>query len=913
MKISLQTSIVTLGFSLIVAAPARVSAGQQGTPPGNALNPGSSAPAVPSDPEGIGIVVGSRSPTGLLTIAPRLETEASTTASGTRYRAKLEFGAASLGGDDQAAKFREYKDLSSGAYPNNFAVMIERPRNAFHFDAVGGGIARTDQYYGVDAGKYNTWRVRGSFSETPHVFTSSYASLWSGVGTSTLTLTGLVPGGTTNANTTQAAMRPAILSTSDGDLSLTREKSRARVDFTLPANWKAYGAYTHERREGSRPFGAVFGGGGGGGNLEVPEAIDYKTQDALAGLQFAGTETNVNVQASVSSFHNDIDTLTFENPLFITTNTIAGVPSTTFTRGQFDLYPNNSAYNVRGEIARKLPRFFKSRATGVFAVGRTRQNDALIPYALEPLTGGTINGISTTNMWNTTKALSQATADRLIGTRLADVGILMNPSRDFTVRGKVRYYGTDNSSSDYVACNPLTGQWGRLLNNGSGGSFVTPNTTAGNNPPGTLNTGYNGTACNLAATRALGLAPSDGDVPIRSAPYEYSQMNSAVSADYRLTRSNSLEAAFERENFRRPYREREKTWENKVRLAYVNRGFDEGTLRVSYEYDRRRGGDFVAAPLADFYSGSLGPTPVANGTNMTSFLRNVDQLRRFDVADRNQNVLNVRFNHGIGSMLDASVGLQVKDLEYPTSEYGRNQKQRLATPSLELDWQMSTTSSAYGFYSLQTGRQQQAGLQQNGCTMGNYYFFFSNGTTQTNATGVAPTPPAGTTLVDTTRVVESNWRSLCSTASATSPLFPLSRTWTVAQKDHDASGGLGFRYELGRVMTEIAYTYSKGRTGVTYDYDPTALGVNATQAALAGNGFSDLLFEQNIAQANAVVPIVPRLSLRLLYWFERGKIHDWHYDGIGENPMPANNSAYLDLGTQSYKTHFFSALFRFDL
>jgi hypothetical protein len=62
-----------------------------------------------------------------------------------------------------------------------------------------------------------------------------------------------------------------------------------------------------------------------------------------------------------------------------------------------------------------------------------------------------------------------------------------------------------------------------------------------------------------------------------------------------------------------------------------------------------------------------------------------------------------------------------------------------------------------------------------------------------------------------------------------------------------------------------------------------------------------------------VVPIAPRLSLRLLYWYERGKIHDWHYDGIDVNPMPANNGAYLDVGAQSYKTHWFGALFRFDL
>jgi hypothetical protein len=910
MKTSFQTAVITLAISLLVAVPRQAGAGQ-GTL-GNALNPGATASVAAADPDGIGIVVASRSPTGLLTIAPMLEKDPATTSGGLRYRATVEFGGVSLGGDENAAKFREYKDLRSGAYANTFAVMMEQPKSAFHFDAVGGGVARNDQYYGVDVGKHNTWRVRGSFSETPHLFTSTYRSLWDDAGTGTLRLTGLTAGGTTNANTTQAAMLAVINSASSSDLSLTRQKSQTRLDLMLPDNWTAFASYSRERRDGRRPFGAVFGGAGGGGNLEIPEMIDDNTHNILAGLQFAGTQTNLTLQASASMFRNDVDTMTFENPLFIQTNTIAGVPSTTFTQGQIDLYPSNNYFNFRAEAGHKLPSFFRSRLTGVVAFGRSSQDDALIPWAIEPLTGGTINGVSTTNMWNTTAALSQSTADRQIDTWLADVGMLMNPSRDLTLRGKFRYYGTDNSSS-FLACNPLTGQWGRLLNNGSGGSFVTPNTTAGNNPPGTLNTGYNGTGCDLNATRALGLAPTAGDVPLGTAPYEYSRMNAVLSADYRITRHSSVEAGYERENWSRPYREREKTGEDRFRLGYVNRDFSAGTLRVSYEYGRRRGGEFVAAPLADFYSSSLGPVPVANGTNMTTWVRNPDQFRRFDVADRNQNILNVRFNHGIGSTIDASAGIQVKDLEYPSSMYGRNGTQRLISPSLELNWQMSATSNAYGFYSFETGRQQQAGVQPNACTIGNSYYFFSDGTTQTNNTGVAPNPPAGTTLVATERVLQSNWSSVCATASVASPLFPISRTWDESQKDRNTVSGVGFRYELGRVMTEIGYTYSNGRTSVTYEYKAAALGVNATQVGLAGSGYPDLVFQQHLAEASAVVPIVRAWSLRVLYRYERAELRDWHYDGIEQNTMPANNAAYLDFGPQNYKVHFFGVLFRYEL
>lgn len=915
MKIGSYPSMVAVSIALLGLTASSTHAGPldgQDTTSGNALNPRAISSVVERDPEGMGITESSRTPSGLLTVSPPLVKAPSQTASGLLYRVKVEFGGIGLSGGTDTAKFREYKDLDSGVHLNTFSLMIEKPKSAFHFDAMGGGVARQDQYYGVDVGRYNAWRVRGSFGETPHVFTTTYRSLWDGAGGGVLTLRGLTPGGTTNANTTRTNVLAAISSVPAADLGLARKKSRTRLDLTLPANWTAFASYAHERREGSRPFAAVFGGGGGGGNVEIPESIAYNTQDLGAGLQFANALTNVTLQAAASLFRNDIDTLTFQNPLFITTNTIQGVAATTFTEGQFDLYPSNDYYNLKGEFARKFPRVLKSRLTGVVSLARSQQNDNLIPSAIAPLTGGTINGVPAANVWNSTTSLSRRSADARIDTTLADLAIVLHPARALAVKGKVRYYGSDNRT-EYLACNPLTGQWGRLLNNGSGGSFVTPNLIAGNNPVGTLNSGYNGSRCDYAATQNLGLAPSAGAVPIRSAPYDYRQLNSVVSADYRLNRTNSLEAAVERESFRRQYREREKTREDKIRLGYVNRGFETGTLRLGYEYGRLRGSDFVATALDPFYSVSLGPVPTATGTNMPSWLRNVEQFRRFDVADRNQHVLHARFNHGIGPALDASAGLQVRDVEYRASEYGRNDHHRQMSPSLEINWQPSPATNAYAFYSLHRGEQHQTGIQPSACVIGNYYYFFSDGSLQTNATGVAPAPPAGTTLVTTQQVLAANWRSVCGRASATSPLFPISRAWDVSHKDRNTVTGLGFRYELGKVMSEVGYTYSKGRTRINYGYNPTALGLNAVQVALAGDGWPDLVFIQNLVEANALAPLHRRLSLRLLYRYEDAQIRDWHYDGISVNPMPANNAAYLDFGPQKYKVHLFGVLFRYEL
>ena len=704
-------------------------------------------------------------------------------------------------------------------------------------------------------------------------------------------------------------MLVAISSAPAGDLELTREKGRARFDLTLPANWKAFASYTRERREGSRPFGAVFGGGGGGGNVEIPESIDYNTQDVMGGLQFANALTSVNLQAAASFFENDIDTMLFQNPLFITTNTIAGVPATTFTQGQFDLYPSNEYYNVKGEFARKLPKLLKSRVTGVVSLARSQQNDNLIPSAIEPLTGGTINGVPTVNVWNTTASLSRLSADARIDTTLVDVGIILNPARALAVKGKVRYFDTDNST-EYLACNPLTGQWGRLLNNGSGGSFVTPNLTVGNNPVGTLNTGYNGARCDYAATQALGLAPSLGDVPIRSVPYEYRQLNSVVSADYRLNRTNSLEAAYERENFRREHREREKTWEDKIRLGYVNRDTGTGTLRLSYRVRpssrQRLPGDQPGRVLQHFARPGAG--------------RCHDEHRL--VAAQRRAVPEIRRRRPEPERLQCPVQLRHRP--------GAGRERRPAGERRGV--------SSVGVW---TQRSSQADVPVGGAQLAAVpghervrVLLVSAGLT-TSSRHPAECLRDRKLLLLLERRLGSDERDRGAPARSDGRRDPAGAGGELAIALRDGVGGqsaLSNQPDLGRVSRGSQPCRRPGlslRDGqspdgprihlfegpykIGYGYNPAALGLNATQVTLAGDGWEDLVFVQNLVEANALVPLLRRLSLRLLYRFEDARIRDWHYNGVSVNPMPANNGAYLDFGPRDYKVHLFGALFRYEL
>jgi MtrB/PioB family decaheme-associated outer membrane protein len=824
-----------------------------------------------------------RSPNGILyTRTPPPPEPRPRTASGWEVSGVVEAGGSWSSGDTSDYFFRRYKDVGNGAYIRYFDLSAEQEATANFLESYGGEVGRTDQFYSLTFGRYNAWQVNAFFDEIPSTYSTTYRSLWNGIGSGNVTLSALPPGGSATPIATQANIRAVLATTPDSTIGLNRKTGGVRFDWNVGENWKLYASYTNQNRQGSRPFGMVFGGGDGGGNVDIPESIDYNTHDVLAGLQYNDPLTSFNLQLSASLFRNGIDTMTVQNPLSIVTSGITGVSPQTFTAGRFDLYPDNDYYKAKAEYGRSLPSLWNGRLTASIAWTRSTQNDSLIAPTTYPLTGGTINGVSTTNVWNTTAALTQKTADARIDATLANVRLVVNPTPELALTGNVRYYDTDNSTA-YTACNPLTGQWGRLLNDGSGAAIVsTPE--------------YLAAQCNLAAVQALNVAPNAGNINIRSVPYDERQIVYSLTGDYRVSAKSNLTATLEQENLEPSHRERDKIWEYRLKFGYANRGLADAVVLLSYEYDNRRGSDYVSNPYTAYYSASLGPIPTSPGTNMANWIQTNGALRKYDLADRDQNIVKARINWTGIPALNAGLALQYNGIRYPDSAYGRNGTNEQTSVSLNLDYQPESVWGIYGYYTWQNAKMSQAGLQENACLMGSTYYFFSNGIV--NTTGTAP---AGTSLVGTTQVTPGTWQQVCETASALSPLYPTSRTWTNAQRSTNQALAIGGRYDLGQARFDASYTYVNGRTKTSYTYNAAAYGFTPDQLALIGGGMPDSVFIQSIVDAGLLVPITQAFALRFYYHYENGRISDWHYDGVKQNPVPSSLSVYLDYGPQSYR------------
>lgn len=856
---------------------------------GNALNPRTFSSVGYNDPEGLGETANSRTPTGLLNQEPRVVHDPRKTDGGWSYNGYAEFGLIGSRGDKGNAKYKEYKDLGNGGLVNTFGLEMDKADSAWFFDIKGGGVGRDDQYYGLSLGRYNDWSLKGFYSETPHVFTSTYRNLWNGVGSSNLTLRGgLTPGGAVSAAATSASIQNVVTNTPYSDLEIIRKKGGLRFDMNFAGNWKAFASYTKEKREGARPFGMVGGGGGGTGPVEIPESINMDSHDFFAGLQWADRLNALNLSLKASFFRNKIDTLTVQTPLFVAAAN--GIAAGGFPTARYDMHPDNDYYNLKGEYSRLFPEFWNGRFTAVVSAARLSQNDSMIPSTTNPAATAGIAG----GQWNTLASLSDSSPSPKITTRLIDLGLSLNPVNDLDVRGKFRHYKTDNST-EYWACNPLTGQFGRMINDGGGASFadfrqanglaLTPGQRAA------LNAFMAGNGCNAAALRnyaaANGLIPAAANIPIRNTPFEYTQQNISLAADYRLNRNNSLNASFEREDFDREHRERKETREDKYKIGYVNRSFEGGTLRLSFEHDRKRGSTYRSDPYDEFLAASLGPLPTVAGVDVSTYLHALAQFRKYDLADRNQNILNARFNYALAENLDGMVNLQLKDIDYP-ADWGRKDKSRQNSLNFDLNWRQSEKTNVMGFYSYQDGRLSQASIQSN------------------NAGAGLCVLPAGIL----TEAQSHAYMMQC--ASAGSPTFPLNRAFYNTSKDRSDVLGLGLSHDFGKAKLDVNYTYAKSRTKINYKYDAIGLAVPPAQVALAGNGFPSLTLTQHVVETNLLVPFDKMTSFRLLYRYESGKIRDWHYAGVDVNPVPGVQQVYLDAGPQDYRVHLLGAMVKFD-
>ena len=225
-----------------------------------------------------------------------------------------------------------------------------------------GTDARALSAHGGQRGRYT---IELGYSEIPKYRGYGTETVYSGAGSSTLTLPGTwQPGSvTTEMSLLRASLAPVALETS-------RKIFDAGLRLKISSNWSYEAQYQHQSKQGTRPFGAgVFTLNAS----HLPAPVDFSTNRLLMNLNFSGRQSHWQMGLSGSSFRNANNSFSWQNPFI-------PIPGTETLRAS--LAPDNRQYQLHAAGAWSPGSRLRFSASG--SIGRMEQDDDLLPYSINP-------------------------------------------------------------------------------------------------------------------------------------------------------------------------------------------------------------------------------------------------------------------------------------------------------------------------------------------------------------------------------------------------------------------------------------------------------------------------------------------------------------------------------------------------
>lgn len=308
---------------------------------------------------------------------------------------------------EDSSKAEEYGQLPDGFLINEFNVALYKPNGRF-LNMDGERVGLDNAHYGFDYGMSGKYALTIDYLKIPHLFSKSGETIWVETDPGVWSLADNLQQTIQNLNNVEPtdpsynaglfAQRTYVsnfLSVSHPQsLDLQRNRGNIGLEHSLSANWTVGVNYFQENRDGTRPFGTAFGFSW---VTEVPEHLDYRTQNIQVGAQYNKNGKSLMFAYDLSLFHNEIQSTIWDNPLRFNDRTF----STAYTngdgtsRGRVQLAPNNTANTISVAGASKLGR---GRLTGSFAYSLWTDDVDLLPFTINtaitpiPLPSSTFKG-----------------------------------------------------------------------------------------------------------------------------------------------------------------------------------------------------------------------------------------------------------------------------------------------------------------------------------------------------------------------------------------------------------------------------------------------------------------------------------------------------------------------------------------
>jgi MtrB/PioB family decaheme-associated outer membrane protein len=328
-------------------------------------------------------------------------------------------GTAFSEGSDQA-RYQRYRDLRNGITPDAFRYFKDSPERWITVDAE--HIGYRDQRYKASLDQFGKLKVSFEWNQIPLFFSESTQALHTEQSPGVLRVDDAIQTGIERQQTTL----PGVVGLAvPFDLRLKRSIADLRLSYAATEKIDVNLAFKNTMKEGDQPWGGTFGFGNA---VELAVPVDTRTTDLGAALEWADQRGSARVAYDGSFFHNNIDTLVWDNPLRISDSPSAG-PS----QGRMSLWPDSTLNTGSVMGALNLPQ--RSRATAYISVGNWSQNAALVPFTI--------------NTALPAIPLDRATADTSALVTAMHYNFTSRPTDKVTFMARYRSYDFDNRTPEF--------------------------------------------------------------------------------------------------------------------------------------------------------------------------------------------------------------------------------------------------------------------------------------------------------------------------------------------------------------------------------------------------------------------------------------------------------------------------------
>lgn len=391
------------------------------------------------------------------------------------------------------ARFEEFRDVPKNAV-FEFGRFTWTPKDStLALSVTAQDALQDDQRYHLHLSDAAKVTFKASYTELPRFYSSGSRTLWSGIGTSRLTLSeAFRQGAETLAgaptapfpqSALKAYMDAALAGASPFDLQTKRKDLKGGLDLKLAKGLTLGLTGRYERREGTKPLGfgtyirrqALAGTPGTGAGFfwretieargsELVEPVDYKTAEVGAQLTWARNGHSASAGWFGSRYRNDNTALYFDNPFEASpgrasasifdpradqepaapngNNSLRGLSA----RSAVQLWPENDYNRVFGNVSLRLTE--KTRLNGTVARASLKQDDAFLPYAENDQV--VFSGAGQPVVYARNAALPRPSLNGKMTTTQADLKLSAHPSAALSLRAGYRYYDLDDRRPEIV-------------------------------------------------------------------------------------------------------------------------------------------------------------------------------------------------------------------------------------------------------------------------------------------------------------------------------------------------------------------------------------------------------------------------------------------------------------------------------